>query len=128
MNFRVADFQQNDNNADFQPPSSPPFTGTLTTDHPEGVGRFLHRLLGLPNGIRFRELRWLRGTGEGFSWITTLLNACSGTLERVDLESQVCGESRKRDPSVSAVRPALRSNSLLSQMTRHTTPRLTSPR
>lgn len=96
-----------------QPPSSPPFTGTLEIDRPQRVGCLLHRLLSLPNGLRFRQLRCAWDVEDGFRRTISLLDACSNTLERVDLDSSpTFGESH---PSASVVGPAPSLDSRLNQ-------------
>jgi hypothetical protein len=68
----------------FQPPTSPPLTGSLSLFLPRGTGHVIRRLLELPNGIHFREFkgRWFQD--EGNQLMTTLVETCSDTLERVE--------------------------------------------
>ena len=51
------------------------------------------RLLGLPNGIRFRKFKFVWDTAEDVQWVMALVEACSDTLEHVDLEPRVDGKS-----------------------------------
>ena len=76
-----------DDNISFQPPTSPPFTGTLTLDWPRKMEWLFPRLFNLPNGIRFRKLKCSLGRVEDIRWATALVEVCSNTLEHVDIES-----------------------------------------
>jgi hypothetical protein len=72
----------------FQPPTSPPLTGTLNLYLHEGVEHAARRLLELPGGVRFRsfDFRWY--SEEDLQWMMALVEACSGTLEHIEIEHQ----------------------------------------
>ena len=62
----------------------PPLTGTLWLCLLRGISRTVDRLLGLPNGIRFRKL-WLHSRGpEDLLSVGKLVEACSDTLEHLE--------------------------------------------
>ena len=66
---------------------------------------FVAQFLSLPNGIHFRKFRLLWDAEKDVRWVMALVEACSDTLEHVDLEPQVDGKSRHSSPS--AVRSRL---------------------
>ena len=84
---------RNGDNTGFQPPTSPPLTGTLTVDRPRGVEHLLPGLLELPNCIRFRKVECLLDSVVDIRWTVALVEACSNTLERVEIRSHVFGKS-----------------------------------
>ena len=51
-------------------------------------------LLGLLNGIHFRRLVCTRHLGIHLQYMTTLMEACSHTLESIDIGSRSLRESR----------------------------------
>ena len=87
-----------DDNSVFNPSTSPPLTGTLEVSEPRGMNRLVTQLLGLPSGIHFRKFKLLWNLETDLQWVTKLAEACSDTLEHIDLESQVDGMSRHPDP------------------------------
>lgn len=95
----VADSDRDD--SAFQPWTSPPLNGILTICQPHnglmiyrphGTKHFIRLLSDLPNGIRFREFKFMWDLEEDLLGTTTLVEACSNTLEHVDIESWVYGE------------------------------------
>ena len=89
MNLRAA----LDDNIVFKPSTSPPLTGTLEVTPSPGMERLVTRLLGLPNGIHFRKFKFSWKLETDVRWMMALVEACSDTLEHIDLESQVYGKS-----------------------------------
>jgi len=74
------------------PPTSPIFTGTLRVDAQGDMERTTRLLLSLQNGFRFRKLVLCRWNSEEHLWAGPLVDACSGTLECVDIQVPVrCG-------------------------------------
>jgi len=72
---------------DSRPSTSPVLTGTLELDLDGSMEGAVRLLLSLPNGLHFRKLvlcRWK--TEEHVSWTGPLVEACSDTLECVDLQ------------------------------------------
>lgn len=117
---------KDDDNAVFQLLTSPPLTGTLaiSRSHKEHLVAWL---LDLPNGLCFQKFEFLwRGETDG-QWVTALVEACSDTLEHVDLCSQVTVRGKLHHPSASTIRLALDLNTRLNQKT-HPPLRSTSPR
>ena len=84
-----------DDNTVFKPSASPPLTGTLEITWTTGVEGLVTRLLDLPSGIHFRKFKLLWNTDmeTDLRWVMALVEACSDTLEHIDLESQVDGMS-----------------------------------
>ena len=70
---------------DFQPSTSPPFTGTLELLQGR-MERTSRLLLSLPNGFHFQKLKCRWEIEENVSWTNALVEACSNTLECVDLQ------------------------------------------
>ena len=70
----------------FQPSTSPALTGTLELNLKRRMEPTARLLLDLPNGLHFRKLvcRW--EIEENVLWTRALVEACSDTLERVDLQ------------------------------------------
>jgi hypothetical protein len=58
-----------------------------------GIGPFTRRLLSLPGGIHFRKLSWTWFREEGLSPIMELVEACSHTLESLDITCNLAGTS-----------------------------------
>ncbi|KAF9778708.1 hypothetical protein BJ322DRAFT_486083 [Thelephora terrestris] len=69
-------------------PTSPPLTGTLKLDLVQGIEAITRQLLELPNGIHFRMLKfkWYLGRDDP-RWTVATMEACSGTLESIDINS-----------------------------------------
>ena len=72
------------------PSASPAFTGTLDLAVHGGMEYTARQLLGLPNGLHFRRLRFLGVEEEEVRWIMELLTACSDTLECFAVGSPEC--------------------------------------
>jgi len=68
--------------------TSPPLTGTLKLDLVQGIEAITRQLLELPNGIHFRMLKckWYLGRDDP-RWTVATMEACSGTLESIDINS-----------------------------------------
>ena len=84
----VKDYGGDNNDRDgtvFQPSTSPVLTGTLEFDLPERMERVTRRLLGLPNGLRFRKLVWTWFHEEDIPRTVALVVGCYDTLEYVDI-------------------------------------------
>jgi len=75
-----------------QPSATPVFTGTLQVNLQGGMERITRLLLNMQNGFRFRKLV-LRGWGteEHVLWTGPLVEACSDTLECVDIQVPAWG-------------------------------------
>ena len=67
-----------------QPSNSPVFTGSLKLSR-GGVNRIAHRLMCLPGGIHFRRISLTQLYGGDLSLVTGLVEACSQTLESLDV-------------------------------------------
>jgi hypothetical protein len=73
-----------DDSLSFSPPStSPVLTGTLELRLIRGIARTAHRLLDLPNGLHFRNLKLSPHSEEDFPSVEKLVEACSDTLEHL---------------------------------------------
>jgi hypothetical protein len=68
------------------PQTSPPLTGTLAMYEFQGMENAIRRLLELPNGVRFRGFECEWNLNEDLRWMSTLVGACSDTLEYVEIE------------------------------------------
>ena len=79
----------------FKPSASPPLSGTLEITWTEGVEGLVTQLLDLPSGIHFRKFKflWNMDMETDVRWVMALVEACSNTLEHIDLESRVGGTS-----------------------------------
>ena len=75
-----------DEEAAFQPSTSPALTGTLVFYFPHGMKHAARRLLAVPNGLRFRKLVWTWFREEDVPWTEALVVGCYDTLEYVDIE------------------------------------------
>ena len=81
------------------PRTSPPLTGTLSLDVSQAMQVTTRALLGLPNGVRFRRFVCTgRAQPDDFGHMMSLVEACSQTLEYIDIKFQpsrefllVCG-------------------------------------
>ena len=73
------------------PSTSPALTGTLELRLIWGIARVTGRLLGLPNGLHFRKLRLLSYSTEDFLCVGKLAEACSDSLESLDVEHGLAG-------------------------------------
>ena len=94
--LKLVDFwvvNRDDDNTGFQPTTSPPSTRTLTITHPRRIERLLPGLLDLPNGTCFRKLEISFDTMEDVRLTVTLVEACSNTLECVDIRSKQYSKS-----------------------------------
>ena len=56
------------------------------------MDRLVTRLLDLPNGIHFLKFRFLWDVKSGVQWVMALVEACSDSLEHIDLETRVDGK------------------------------------
>ena len=74
-------------------PTSPRLTGTLGLLMYEGMGNTLREMLNLQGGLHFRELQLSWCGGPEFRWVEKLVAACSHTLERLDIKSDIEGMS-----------------------------------
>ena len=90
-----------------------PLFGTLETCQFHGIEHFIPRLSVLLKGICFRKLRCSWESEEDIRRAITCVNACSNTLEYVDVCSLIHGTS----PSASLVLLAPSSNLRLNQGT-----------
>lgn len=70
----------------FQPPSSPPLTGTLSLSLVEGIEYVTSGLLSLPNGVHFRKFLCTWRLQEDFRWVIALVEGFSDTLEYVEID------------------------------------------
>jgi hypothetical protein len=70
----------------FQPPTSPPLTGTLELYLHEGMEYAIYRLLEVPSGVHFRKLDFKWYFEEDLRCIMALVEACSDTLEYIEIE------------------------------------------
>jgi len=69
----------------FQPSNSPALIGTLGLYLTQGMEHVTRRLLGLPNGLRFRKLVWTLFREEDIPRTVALVVGCHDTLEYVDI-------------------------------------------
>ena len=65
--------------------TSPVLTGTLRLSLLRGNARVVHRLLDLPNGLHFRDLKVASYSLEDIVSVGRLVEACSDTLEYLDV-------------------------------------------
>ena len=71
-----------------QPSTSPVLTGTLELYLPDrGTEHIARQLLGVSSGLHFREFVWRWRGEEDARWVAALVEACSDTLERIDIIS-----------------------------------------
>ncbi|KAF9778178.1 hypothetical protein BJ322DRAFT_501077 [Thelephora terrestris] len=80
---------EEDERSTFKPSTSPPLTGTLLLYMLNGVEHTARRLLNLPHGLHFRKFVCTWCTGEELRWIMALVEECSATLERIEIECYV---------------------------------------
>lgn len=73
----------------FRSVTSPPLTGTLSVREFTGLEHIVRRLLDLPSGIHFQKSRFWWYSGIELPWMTTLVEACSRTLEYIDVSSRI---------------------------------------
>ena len=73
------------------PAPSPVFTGALGIVLLRGMGPIARRLLDLPNGLHFREVKvfWLKE--DDLQWINALVVECCDTLESFDVTFHMFG-------------------------------------
>jgi hypothetical protein len=71
--------------------TSPALTGTLELHLIWGTARIVDRLLGLPNGLRFRNLKLTSYSKEDTLSVGKLVDACSDTLEYLEVWYQPRG-------------------------------------
>ena len=69
----------------FEPSTSPALTGTLELNLQRRAERTVRLLLSLPSGLHFRRLVCGWRDEKDISWTRALVEACSDTLECVDL-------------------------------------------
>ena len=69
----------------------PPLTGTLKIYRLQGFEYFIPRLSDLSKGIRFRKLECSWNSEGDIRWTMTCVDACSNTLERIDVCSLIHG-------------------------------------
>ena len=70
----------------FRPSTSPVLTGTLELNLKRRMEPTVRLLLSLSNGLHFRKLRCRWEIEENVLWTKALVEACSDTLECVDLQ------------------------------------------
>ena len=93
VHLRGQGAENNDDSPIFRPSALPLLTGTLTISLAQGTLELAARqLLVLPNGIRFREFWCTVHTKEDVRWMATLVDACSGTLEHIDIKDLTWGK------------------------------------
>ena len=68
-----------------QPPSSPPFTGSLRLYHGQGLITIVGQLSFLLNNLRFRRLDLMLNHKDDIFLATEFLESCSLTLESLCL-------------------------------------------
>lgn len=68
------------------PSTSPVLTGTLNLRLVGGVARTVHQLLNLPNGLHLRKLELLSFGVGALPFVWKLVEACSETLEYLDVQ------------------------------------------
>ena len=73
------------------PAPSPALTGTLKLSVLEGMETMLSLLLGLQGGLRFRKLQLSRCRARDLTLVEELAEACSGTLECLDVACEIFG-------------------------------------
>jgi hypothetical protein len=78
-----------------QPLTPPMFTGSLELHLKEGAKAFVRRLLSLPGGIHFRKLAMTCLRGRDLLLTTGLVEACSRTLESLDITFHLLGMSNR---------------------------------
>lgn len=71
--------------------TSPPLTGTLSLLRLWGFARVVYRLLDLPNGLRFRNLKLASNYLDDLLSVGKLVEACSGRLEYLDVRHKPQG-------------------------------------
>ena len=90
-----------DDAADFQPATSPAFTGTLVLfDSLSNAIR--HRLLTLPGGLHFQKISWSAYYPETDlqpDLVMAFVKRCSNTLECIDIDIWLPGKSHPFAPS-----------------------------
>ena len=78
-------------------PSNPfTFTGSLKLSLEMGMGTIASRLLSLPNGLHFRELRLTWHREEDVPFMAALVEKCSPTLETLKITSDLVGATVQR--------------------------------
>lgn len=87
----VVDEDDNDGTVS-QPSASPLLTGTLDLCLKSGIEHVVRPLLGLPTGIRLRELKCTLYSEEDICWVMALVKGCSDTLEHIDIDDEIRGE------------------------------------
>ena len=93
VHLRGQGAENNDDSPIFRPSALPLLIGTLTISLARGTLELAARqLLDLPNGIRFREFWCTVHTKEDVRWMATLVEACSGTLEHIDIKDLTWGK------------------------------------
>ena len=88
-----------DDSNTIQPPTSPPLTGSLGLRFTQGMKSATRRLLELPNGIHFRKIECTLNIPDDPQCIMDMVEACSDTLECIDIE---CENSGKFHPFISS--------------------------
>lgn len=73
--------------------TSPPLTGSLELCLTRGMKPVTNLLLRLPNGVRFRKLSFTRYLPHDIWCTMELVEACSDTLERIDIKCRNSGEA-----------------------------------
>lgn len=74
-----------------QPSASPMFTGTLQLVLFGGMEHTVRRLLGLPNGLHFRNLVLSWSQESDIRWINALVAKCSDTVEDLNVLCSLFG-------------------------------------
>ena len=78
-----------------RPSSSPVFTGTLTLWLDMGMDPIASRLLSLPTGLQFQELRFLWYHQKDVSLTRALIERCYSTLEFLCIDCRITGMSAR---------------------------------
>ena len=81
-----------DNSTDFQHSTSPPLTGSLELSLTRGIKPVTRLLLQLPNGVRFRKFECTWNLSHDIWHTMELVEACSDTLEFIDIRCENLGE------------------------------------
>ena len=81
------------------PPTSPALTGTLVLLLYQGMANNARRLLNLPNGLHFRKLNLSWRGDEELRLVERLVEACSDTLEYLEIAYGLDGEIYSTSPS-----------------------------
>ncbi|KAF9789320.1 hypothetical protein BJ322DRAFT_1105182 [Thelephora terrestris] len=84
--------KNDDNDAAFRPPTSPPLTGTLEL-RMNRLESITHQLLELPGGVRFRKLVCTWNCEDDIRWVRALVEKCVDTLECIEIVDMYLGNA-----------------------------------